>query len=223
MESAGIAGRLGQDMNMSGNALFETGQTVVVREVWEGRIWRANPYIVVRDSPELIVLYSPVKSTYKCHLAPDGERDKPRRRDNSPWVLIDLKWEKYTLLRLTIPGSGYSVLVIREQLTGKLEVWYINLEEPLRRTELGFDLTDYFLDAEVMPDLSSWRFKDEKEFAEAIKIGLIPGEKAQTIRAEGERVAKWIQSGNSPFNAWANWQPNPSWKVPVLPDGWDKV
>ncbi len=202
---------------------FSPGETIVVREVWEGRIWRANPYIVVQDTPELIVLFSPANSTYKCHLTPDGERDKPQRRDDSEWVLTDLKWETDTLLRLSIPGAGYSVLVIWEHPSMKLEVWYVNLEEPLCRTKLGFDLSDYFLDAVIQPDLSFWRWKDEAEFAEAVKIGLIPPKKVKTIRTEDEKVVKWIQSGKSPFNDWENWRHDPSWRVPVLPKNWDKL
>jgi hypothetical protein len=28
-------------------------------------------------------------------------------------------------------------------------------------------------------------------------------------------------SGKSIFNSWEKWRPDPAWKVPVLPEGWD--
>ncbi len=105
----------------------------------------------------------------------------------------------------------------------KFHDWYINLEEPLRRTAMGFEYLDQFLDVIVKPDLSGWRWKDEDELEEAIALGLISRGKASAMRVEGEKVAVWIQSGKSPFNGWEKWRPDPSWKAPVLPDGWDKI
>ena len=208
---------------MPDNGYFNHGQTVVLREVSGNKIWRAGPYSVVRDDPELIILYSPIGVVSKYHLTPDGRRVKPNQKVRSEWVLTDMKWDKFFVLRLSIPGANYSTLIFWDYPSNKLDVFYINLEEPLQRTALGFDLTDNFLDVIVEPDLSGWHWKDEDEFAEAIELGIIGVEKAKSIRAEGERVAKWIQSGKSPFNSWANWRPDPSWKVPVLPDGWEKI
>jgi len=82
---------------------------------------------------------------------------------------------------------------------------------------------DNFLDVIVEPDLSAWHWKDEDEFAEAIELGIISPEKAQAIRADGERAANWIKSGNSPFNGWENWRPDPAWNASALPDGWDVI
>jgi predicted RNA-binding protein associated with RNAse of E/G family len=171
----------------------------------------------------LLALYAPLGTQIKYPLTPDGKRVKPYQKIKSEWVLTDLKMDKYSSLRLTRPGSGYSILIFWNTKDMGLRYWYINLEEPLHRTAMGFELTDYFLDVIVEPDLSGWCWKDEDEFTEAVDLGLITKEKAAIIRDEGERVAKWLQSGNSPFNGWENWRPDPSWKVPVLPDGWDKI
>jgi predicted RNA-binding protein associated with RNAse of E/G family len=97
------------------------------------------------------------------------------------------------------------------------------LEDPLHCTALGFDFLDQFLDIIVKPDLSGWHWKDEDELAEAVELGLISKERAAAMRAEGEKVALWIQSGKSPFNGWEKWRPDPAWKAPVLPEGWDKI
>ena len=42
--------------------------------------------------------------------------------------------------------------------------WYVNLQSPLRRSPLGFDMTDWALDVWVEPD-GRWQWKDEDDFA----------------------------------------------------------
>jgi uncharacterized protein len=207
---------------MPQNGFFTPGQSVLFREPWQGRTWRAFSVIVVQDNPEVTALYAPLGIHIKHHLMPDGTRVKPRQKLNLEWVLADLVTDKYTSLRLSIPGAAYSVLLFWG-LDGTLRLWYINLEDPLRRTRRGFEMNDNFLDVIVEPDLSGWHWKDEDEFAEAIELGIIGREKAESIRAEGEGAANWIQSGTSPFNGWEHWRPDPSWKAPVLPEGWDKI
>jgi hypothetical protein len=208
---------------MSENGRFSPGQTAVVREIWNGRAWRGGAYRVIQDNPGLVVLYAPLGTIIKYPLMPDGKRVKPHQKMNSEWVLTELKADKFITLRLSIPGAGYTVLMFRNHVDLSLRAWYINLEDPMHRTHQGFDLTDDFLDVIVKPDLSGWFWKDEDEFAEAIDLKMISQEKARAMRLEGERVANWIQSGQSPFNGWKNWKPDPSWEVPVLPDGWDKI
>jgi predicted RNA-binding protein associated with RNAse of E/G family len=208
---------------MAENGRFSPGQTVVIREVWSGKVLRGGSYIVVRDDPEIMAFYAPADAVIRYPLTLDGGRVKPHQRLNGEWILTDLTSHRFTSLRLTVPGGGYSILIFWDDPGSILNHWYINLEEPMQRTKQGFDITDYFLDIRIKPDLSSWNWKDEDEFAEAIELGIITWEKAALIRAEGEKVANWIKSGRSPFNAWANWKPDPAWKTPVLPAGWDRV
>ncbi len=124
---------------------------------------------------------------------------------------------------MTIPGAKYSVLIFWDLPDMRQSSWYINLEDPLRHTAFGFDFLDQFLDVIVKPDLSCWRWKDGDELQEAITLGLISVERAAAMRKEGEKVVAYLQSGKSPFNGWENWRPDPSWQVPVLPVGWDKI
>ena len=71
-------------------------------------------------------------------------------------------------------------------------VWYVNLQDPLRRTPLGFDTVDHALDVVVELDRSSWRWKDEEELAEAVRDGLFTPEEAADFRAWGERAVERI-------------------------------
>ena len=202
---------------------FDVGQTVILREVVHGRIWSAKPGIVVQDDAEMLAVYAPPGTMIKHPCTPQGKRVKADNRLRGEWQLTDRPWNnRDNILRLAIPSQPYSVLMFWEP-DFKLLDWYINLEEPLRRTSSGFEYLDQWLDVIVSPDLASWHWKDEDEFAEAVLLKLISPEKARDMRLQGERIAAWIQSGKSPFNAWKNWRPDPVWKAPALPVGWDRI
>jgi uncharacterized protein DUF402 len=183
------------------------GDHVVVRQLFLGRIWSAVPAIVVRDDDELNANWlAPVPFAYAEGSLFDGwelrEHGARRRRG---------------IVRLTRPGRSHSILVFRHD-DGSLQGWYVNLEQPQRRSAVGFDFEDRLLDVFVEPD-GRWRWLDEHELAEAVERGLVDQGEAAEMRAEGERVlAEW------PFpTGWEDWQPDPSWTLPSLPDGWDLV
>lgn len=107
--------------------------------------------------------------------------------------------------------------------TGEFLCWYINLQEPLRRTPLGFDSMDLALDIVISPDRSQWRWKDEDEFAGLIELGLITSSKAHAIRSEGEKVIKLAKNNQTPFcDGWENWSPPEEWEIPEFPKDWDR-
>jgi hypothetical protein len=200
---------------------FNPGQTILLYEVLQGRVRFAQPNIVIRDKPDLLVVFMPVGTPCKSPVALDGSRPGARSRITGEWKLVDESWHGFNRFMMKIPGSYYSVYIFRSPIDNSIHGWYINLEEPLLRTEFGFELLDKMLDIVAPPDLRSWHWKDEEEFKEAIEIGLVSPEKANLLRSEGEKAIAWLQSGKSPFNQWAEWRPDPAWKVPVLPEGWD--
>jgi predicted RNA-binding protein associated with RNAse of E/G family len=68
------------------------------------------------------------------------------------------------------PGDGYAVWVFWEGPERHFDSWYINLQEPFRRSELGYDTQDLELDIVVLPDLS-WQLKDDDVSEERILEG----------------------------------------------------
>lgn len=209
---------------MSEHSFFTRGDRIVVREIWQGRVWSARPIIVVQDKPEKLVLYLPPGTPYKQPRTLDGEDVTPTTRVQGEWLLTDNVWPDVgECLRLVIPGEPYSVLVFWLEKHSAQRSWYINLEDPLRRTSIGFDFMDQILDIIVEPDLSSWYWKDEDEFQEAQELGLISPERARVMHAEGGKVVEMLLSGKSVFNGWEHWKPDPAWKIPTLPEGWEKV
>lgn len=203
---------------MRKQTFFKIGQSVVLRQLSNGRIWIARPYIVVRDTRELLVLFSPLGSIWKD----TSEKIKPAERPNKTWTWVNREWNFGGILRLTIPGSRYSVLLLTNE-DGTPYKYYINLEEPIHRTKFGFDFEDNILDIWVEADLSSWSWQDEDELEEAVAAGQITREQAAALYSEGKAAVGLLQSGNSPFNGWEKWRPGPAWKMPVLPDDWDKL
>ena len=201
---------------------FPPGQHILVREVWRDRVWSARPEIVVCDTPDMVGLFIPEGTVWKQPRTLDGRRVRPAERGTGKWLLQDVVWEPGTggRLRLAIPGKPYSVLIFWNG-DGSPRSWYINLEEPLKRTAHGFDYIDLLLDAIVEPDLKNWRWKDEDELEEAVALGLVSPQQAQELYAEGEHVVKMLKSGKSAFNCWEKWRPDPAWTVPVLPQGWE--
>jgi predicted RNA-binding protein associated with RNAse of E/G family len=204
-------------------SFFRPGQTVVIREVCQGKLLEVRPEILVKDSPEITAFYLAPGTIYKKAFDSDEKEATIQDMAALNWLLIDSHWPNFHRLRLTIPGTDCSVLLFWKHPEMSFEHYYINLEEPFRRTPIGFDYTDQFLDILPEHDLSDWHWKDEDELQEAIALGVVSPERAAAMRVEGEKVARWLQSGKSPFNGWEKWRPDPLWKIPVLPEGWDKV
>jgi hypothetical protein len=102
------------------------------------------------------------------------------------------------------------------------QVWYVNLQDPLKRTRLGFDTVDHALDVVVELDGSSWEWKDEDELAGAVRNGLFSAEEAADYRRWGERAVDRILARVPPFDrGWEDWRPDPAWQTRDLPEGWD--
>jgi hypothetical protein len=106
---------------------------------------------------------------------------------------------------------------------GTFRGWYVNVQEPVRRTPVGFDVVDLTLDIVVRPDLS-WYWKDEDELALALSRGGLSEAFAAQIRHAGEEVVELIESRQSPFNG--EWAPLPGIShAPItdIADGWQHL
>ncbi|HEU0305099.1 MAG TPA: DUF402 domain-containing protein [Gaiellaceae bacterium] len=194
--------------------MWANGDVALLRYVRYGRVRRATPHVVVQDSNDLVALHVPPGATGKTAVW-DGS--PIRGQADREWVLRDHVWHSHRVLRLIHWGAAHSIELFYdcdEEFVG----WYVNLQEPLRRTALGFDTDDLVLDLWVKTD-GSWEWKDEDELEEAARLGRFDTGEAAAIRAEGERVlSEW------PFpTGWEDWRPDPRWEIPSLPAGWDST
>jgi predicted RNA-binding protein associated with RNAse of E/G family len=115
-------------------------------------------------------------------------------------------------LRLIIPGSFFSVLVLWTEGHREFLGWYINLEDPVGRTATGFDYLDQVLDIVVSSDRLKWYWKDEEELLEAQARGLLSEQKADLLRREGHRAIELLCSCQPPFDRnWESWRPHRDW------------
>jgi Protein of unknown function (DUF402) len=183
---------------------FRPGEPIAIRHVWRGRIFLAAAMIVVQDEPDLLVTWLPPGAEYK----------RPERREELPYEqpLVDRPWREPGVVQLTRPGDAHSVIVFPGAN------WYVNLQEPLRRSRIGFDTADHLLDLVRTPG-GEWRWKDEHELVAAVERGFLTSREAAAIREEGERV---IAADGFP-TGWEDFEPDPDWRAPRLPSGWDEV
>jgi hypothetical protein len=185
------------------NDRFAPGDAILMRSVWRDEVWLAYSVRVVVDEPELLATW----------LAPGTPYKRPAVRGELPFhqQLVDRPWKAPGVLQLTRPADAHSIWVFDHG-------WYVNLQEPLRRTALGFDTCDQLLDLVRSRD-GSWRWKDVQEFENAVERGFLSQDEAAAISAEGERVR-----AADPFpTGWESWQPDPAWTPAPLPAGWDVV
>ncbi len=197
-----------------------TGESATLRGVGEKVYW-AFPTIVVQDSPDLIVLYMPagVRGKNVDHKPATNELFSANKLN-----VIDFQWQRTDVLMLIVPGEAFSTYIMWETGTKSLDCWYVNLQEPIRRTSIGFDTMDNMLDVVISPDMTTWRWKDDDEFAEAQKIGFYSAEKAREILAEGERAIQLItKERRDLYKKWEMWQANPEWELPILSPDWQKL
>jgi hypothetical protein len=205
-----------------GNAAhWREGDQIMLREVYRGGVWAARPAIVVRDTDSLIAAYLAPGMRWKRPV--HGDNGDRMRMPATTWKLEDAVWTRARMLHLMEPGAAHATHVWWLAPDWRFGGWYVNLQEPIRRTPLGFDYMDHMLDIVIEPDLS-WRWKDEHEITEAVALGIVSRVWADEVRREGERVIERLEARRPPFcDGWEHWQPDPAWSLPELPTGWDEL
>ena len=196
---------------------FEPGESAALREIWDGRIWSARPVTVVEDAEEQIMLFIPAGAHWMAPFR-NGKRLKIQEAE---YELIEQPYKAH-VLSFAWPANSAAVLLFYGS-DWSASHWYVNLEDPLRRSPVGFDTLDHKLDVIVELD-GSWRWKDEDQFAEIIERGLLAPEEETLLRAEAQDAVRRIAERERPFDRdWFGWRPDPAWPTPTLPVGWDRV
>ena len=138
----------------------------------------------------------------------------------SGWTLAEHEWQRNRTLRLTPLDVGYSLDLYWRDADDEFLGYQINLQEPLRRTSLGFDSFDQELDIVVTPD-GAWRWKDVDSFEQGVRDGFVTPDVGSAIRELARQLAGQI--GEMIPTGWEDWRPDPAWTLPELPEGWDQV
>jgi predicted RNA-binding protein associated with RNAse of E/G family len=199
--------------------MLRPGDPALLRHVFRGHVMAAAPVIVVEDSPARVVTWMQAGTPIRWIA----------RAPMPAWIegghgTVAKEWDDNDVIGIHPTGRAHAVQLLREAATGNEACWYVNLQEPLRRTPLGWDTCDQELDVVAWPDLSEWFWKDEEQFEERIRLGLLGAEEGAAVRKEALDVIADLETRRGTFaeaDAWRAWKPPPSWPIPQLPDGWD--
>lgn len=207
---------------------WSPGKTIVIQEVWRDQLWAARPVTVVRDDGEQLIAWCP-KGTVRKVPATPLTRPSPTSRPHwfadllsrCDWILTDSTWDISTLWLLR-EGDWHSVWV--SFLDDGVHLgYYINLQEPFRRSTGAIRTMDLMLDV-VIDRAGSWRWKDEEDLEILMAQELIDPVLAQRVREEALSVIKSFELGKAPFDGtWSTWRPKASWSTPQLPPGWNDL
>jgi uncharacterized protein len=199
------------------------GDVVALRYLTtDGRLEMGWPCRVVEDSPALLALFIAAGSRYRA-----GPKRSAAEKLSMQRVALppdEYVWRSDTL-RLMFPGRHHSVWLFwpREGAVRRFSGYYVNMEEPFRRTASGFDTQDHTLDINVAPDLT-WKWRDTESLDEHVKHGFYTESLASEVWNEGRRAIGEIDRREHPcLNGWHDWQPDPAWTIPDLPPEWSTV
>lgn len=156
-----------------------------------------KPALVAHDSAELVAMWVLAGTHTKMSRPVDPAQPKPWRIGE--WELVDAVWSRWNALFLVDPDAWHATWVWWTP-DWRFLGWYVNFQEPLIRTERGFDHRDLQLDIVVQPD-RNWRLKDEDDLARSIEAGVIFPVTAAKVRKALDLVVPLIETGAYPFVA----------------------
>src|SRR5690606_36976843 len=114
------------------------------------QVFWTYPTIVVQDTPDLIALYLPAGVLGKNI---DHRLTPKEISSNTEINVVDHQWVKTDVLMLIVPEESFSTYLMWKTGTKELDCWYVNLQDPISRTSIGFDTTDHWLDVVISPDM----------------------------------------------------------------------
>ena len=193
---------------------WDVGTPVVRREVLHGHPWVAFTTRVVRDDDDLLAVY----------LAPGSElafADWPFDRWEHPWQTRGFSaWRGHGKLMLHRPGDAYSVDLFWNGPSRTFSGWYLNLQDPVRRYDGGFDTLDHELDYWI-PAGGTWQVKDAELFEQRVAEERYTAEQADAIRSTGAAIEQMLTAGDPWWDeSWADWTPPADWDALAVPPGW---
>lgn len=188
--------------------IFQPGERIAIREVLRGKVWTSRPVTVVRDSAEQFVSFLEPGTVIDYPVDVSHGRVTFSKWISGEWELAGREFQPPGMLRIAPVRQPFEVFAPVDPERG-VTSWYVNFQQPLVRTPLGFDTMDETLDLEVAADLSSWSRKDEHELALAVAMGFYTERDARRIREACESVERALSAGQMPWDSsWSDWRPS---------------
>ena len=206
--------------------MWQPGEVIAWRNIAYGRPWHIQSGIVVSDRfDEIVIATLPgSESVMETSCAQKGKAGKRRWEfKDHDWELTRSAWHTNRVLAITEPEKYYSIMLFWNQERNEFLGYYVNFQLPFKRSPSGIDTLDLDLDIDMEPDLS-YRWKDEEDYQLAIDNRAILPEWVQGIEAAKPDILERIEKRQYPFDgSWLDWKPDPTWSLPKLPEGWDKI
>ncbi|MER6505905.1 DUF402 domain-containing protein [Nonomuraea sp. NPDC001636] len=204
---------------------FDAGATAVRRHVWNEKVWSAAPYRVLHDTEEFLVvagwpgLRGLVSTTWINSFVNGGSLRERTIRElaSGEWNLGWWAWQGTTVRSWYGIHSYFTVRQYFDTDQNPL-AWYVDFDLPKRRTLMGIDTFDLLLDLVADPDLSQYRWKDEDEYQQGRRLGLISDDTHRHVTEARSEVIGLIEDRLGPFaHDWAplQWE---AWQTPTLPE-----
>jgi hypothetical protein len=177
--------------------MWQAGDVIQRREVRnDGWAWLTAPVVVVRDEPGLLVTYMPEGTPFTFPPGPEVH----------PWHGRSA-WSGHGVLMLHRPDELHAIWVFWEGSERRFAGWYVNIQEPFRRTADGFDTQDLELDIWI-PAGGAWQLKDSDLLDLRLEEGRFTQDQADAARAEAARVTAELDAGRRWWDdGWAHWRP----------------
>lgn len=207
---------------------WKPGTSILYQEVWGEALLAARPITVVSDDAGLLVLYSHPRAILRSAAIGSARR----RMTLEQRIAAMMSKENRAYEQRTASDSHVLVLAAEVRWSAvwlfwtadwKHVRWYVNLQQPLRRTQRGVQVRDCALDLVVDPN-RSWRWKDRDEFEALRTAGFFSEEIAKQVMAEAERMIGVIERWESPFSdGWERWRADSNLRLPTLGSDWNVV
>ena len=207
--------------------LLPVGSTAVRRDVFRGRVWTAAPLRVLAADRESVrtALWPGVATRAAARFVESGAgRDKALRAAalddlaRGGWDMADWVWRWTGVVTEIVSDRWFTVARMHNQ-DGGLDCWYVNFERPPSWHAAGWDTMDLAVDLVVEPD-GAWRWKDEDEYAQCRRLGLVTDAEHAAVQAAREQAVEAMRAREGLFGGdpTERWLPDPSWPRPSLAD-----
>lgn len=207
---------------------YQKGSSCVLRGIINNQVWLAQSVIVVKDEPdEVILLLIPgaecayPEGYWRWRMNNDySHGTRWQEAKNNKIILRKFPWYTNRLLIFMEPEKFYSCILFWDHATDRFGCYYINFQLPFTPSHCGFDTFDLDLDIVIDPNYH-WKWKDEEDYRQGIREGVILDEWVKGIERSQEEVFERIDEHRYPMDgSWLDWRPDPTWAPPPLPDRW---
>lgn len=198
---------------------WRPGDVIVERQIWHGAVMLAFPTTVLEATNDHLVAYIAPGAPF---WFPD-EPTFPSPTGRHPWFGRQ-GWRGHGAVVITPYDGDYSVWHFWQGEDREFARWYLNIQEQMRPTAIGFDSQDLELDYVVWPNLS-WEVKDDDILEQRVVEGRWTTEEIADIRRIGAGIVQDVLEPHRWWwdTRWTFWVPDPEMPPARFPSGWRDV